>query len=338
MPQESIINDSEAPNIALIGGGTGSFTLLQELKKCTPNISALVNMSDDGGSTGRLRDELGVLPTGDVRQCLTALSNAPEIRDLFSFRFSEGFLGGHSLGNVILSGLELQYKDFARAVKMASSILNITGEVVPITVDNHTLVMEDGEETIRGEYVIGHRQIQNPGAYLRLEPEAVIHQAAEEAILQADLVAIAPGNLYGSLLPMLAVKGVPDALRETSAPVVVVSNLVTKPGQTDGWHAVDYVKAFEKYIGTGQINILLYNNQLPDATLLRKYAAEGEYPVSIDTNRFSEIAAQSIGADLVAGEVFVPDHKDVVIRRTLIRHNATEVGRQLMQIYHKGNQ
>ena len=228
---------SDHPNIAMIGGGTGSFTLLQELKHLTPNISALVNMSDDGGSTGRLRDELGVLPPGDVRQCLVALSDAPEVRDLFGFRFGEGAgeFRGHSLGNIILAGLELQYGDFAKATKVASRILGITGQVIPVTLDNHTLAMQDGDETVEGEYVIGHRKIDARDAHVYHQPAAFMNPEAEEAMQAANLLVIAPGNLYGSLLPALAVTGMKEAFADSPAKKVMITSLVTKPGQTDGW-------------------------------------------------------------------------------------------------------
>lgn len=327
---------SRSPEIALIGGGTGSFTLLQELKQFTPNITAVVNMSDDGGSTGVLRDELGVLPPGDVRQCLVALSNFPEARDIFNIRFSgEGSLAGHSLGNLILSGLEQQYKDFNKALKVASGLLQITGKVVPVTLENHNLVMHDGDEVIVGEHEIGHRPIKNADAYVRLDPKSDLTPEAEEAIAKADLVVIAPGNLYGSLLPALAVDGMKEAFTDTKAKKIVISNLVTKPGQTSGWHVVDYVKAIERYVGEDQIDTVIYNTNLPSEALLAKYAADGEYPVSTDELRFSEINAQAIGANLVADNMAAQDSSDKAIRRTLIRHNAFQVGRQLMSIFYQ---
>lgn len=327
--------DWEAPKIVVIGGGTGSFTLLQELKHATPNITALVNMSDDGGSSGILRDELGVLPPGDIRQCLVALSNAPEIRNLFNHRFGgNGPLKGHSLGNLILSGLEEQYGgDFAQAVKVGSSILNLTGRVIPITVDKHTLLMQDGDKIVRGEYHIGHRVIDSREARVWLEPPATVHPDAEEALCEADLVAIAPGNLYGSLLPTLAVSGVAEAIRESKAKLVVVSNLVTKPGQTDGWHVVDFVEVFERYLGEGTVDTVLYNDQPPDADLLQKYAAEGEFPVATDPNRFKEISAEAIGDSLLADAIFHTAASDTIISRTLIRHAADRVSRRLLELY-----
>lgn len=329
----------ENPNIVVIGGGTGSFTLLQELKHLTPNISALVNMSDDGGSTGRLRDELGVLPPGDVRQCLVALSDAPELREEFSYRFrdpdnTQAGLRGHSLGNLLLSGLAEKYGDFYKAVKVAGSLLKITGKVIPITINDHQLVMEDGDETIRGEFVIGHRSIANKDAVVRLEPEAVIHPDAEEAMHEADLLVIAPGNTYGSLLPALAVKGVAEAFQQSRAVKAVVANLMNKAGQTDDWGPVDYVKKFEEYVGKDQINAVLWNVRLPEHELFVKYASTGECPVDVinSRQRYHEVIARVVEADLIADEPFRPDPNDKAVPRTLIRHDAKKVGEQLMKL------
>lgn len=312
--------------ITLIGGGTGSFTLLQDLKKLTPNITAIVNMSDDGGSTGALRDELGALPPGDVRQCLVALSNTPEVRDIFSYRFGgEGPLSGHTLGNLILSGLEQRYESFNEALKVASSVLNITGKVVPVTLDQHILEMKDGDDIISGQYLIGNRPINNKDASIKVDPEVKINPEAREAILEADILVIAPGNLYGSLLPALAVEGVNQAIESTSAKVIMVSNLVTKPGQTDNWHVVDYVKKIENYIGENQIDTVLYNKDLPSEELLEKYAADGEFPVSTDPTRFEEVRAECIGKNLIAKTIATQDKNDKAIRRTLIRHDGKKV-------------
>ncbi len=326
--------DTLSPHITVIGGGTGSFTILRELKHLTPNISALVNMSDDGGSTGQLRDELGVLPPGDVRQCLVALSNMPEVRDLFNYRFGEGFMAGHSMGNIILTGLELQYGDFERAVKLASKLLQITGEVVPITLEKHDLVMQDGDELVRGEYKIGHRAISEPDARVALEPKSELNPLAHQAIVDCDLLVIAPGNLYGSLLPALGPIGIRRAFEASAARKVAIANLVTKPGQTDGWHVVDYVKKIEEYTGENQIDAVLYNNQPPSSDLLSRYAENGEYPVDFAPDRFGEITAEAIGVPLLAEDLYTQDPNDTMLRRTLIRHNARQVGRQLMRLYY----
>lgn len=327
--------DQNQPNIVLIGGGTGSFTILQGLKDITPHLTAIVNMSDDGGSTGTLRDELGVLPPGDVRQCLVALSDTPEIRDLFSYRFDRGSLANQSLGNVILSGLELKYGSFEKAIKIAGSILHISGRVVPVTLDKHTLVLQDGAETIRGEWIIVNHRIQNPGAQIEHDPVACINPEAAEAIRRADLIVVAPGNFYGSLMPALVVDGMVEAWQASTAHKVVIANLVNKPGQTDGWHVVDYIKEFEKHIGDGQIDTILFNNEPPDRALLQAYAADQEFPVLTDLKRFKEVRAVAIGRNLVAKKPFVQDKNDTVIRRTLIRHDAARVAKLLLQIHRR---
>lgn len=324
------------PNIVVIGGGTGNFTLLQELKLLTPNISVIVNMSDDGGSTGMLRDELGVLPPGDIRQCLAALSDTPEVRDLFGYRFNKGSLKNQSIGNMILSGLELQYGSFEQAVQVASRILHITGQVLPVSLQEHTLVLQDGADTIRGQFVIVNHAIKHAAARIKLNPAVTLNPLALSAITRADLIVISPGNLYGSLLPVLSVGGIGEALRAAQAPKIVVANLVNKPGQTDDWHVVDYVKALESYIGANQIDYVLYNDEPPSADLLSRYAAEGEFPVGTELSRFEEITATATGAHFVARELVVHDPNDTIIKRTLIRHDAKQVGLQLLRILKDG--
>ncbi len=320
------------PKIVLLGGGTGSFTLLQELKQWTANITAVVNMSDDGGSTGMLRDELGVLPPGDLRQCLVALSNHPETRDLFSYRFNKGKLSSHAVGNIMLSALELQTGSIVKAIRIASEFLKITGKVVPVTSEKHTLVLEDGHTMVRGEHKIKTHTIKSRDALIHLEPAAKLNPDAANAIRRADMVIIAPGDLYSSLLPMLAVEGMDRALKETAAIVVMVANLVNKPKHTLNWHVADYLHAMERYIGPGTIDFILYNTEPPTKELLDKYAGDKEFPLLSDAKGFTGISAQIIGAPLVATQPFRQDPADTLIQRTLIRHDALAVKKQLENI------
>lgn len=326
---------SRNPKIVVIGGGTGAFTLLSSIKEISNNITAIVNMSDDGGSTGVLRDELGVLPPGDIRQCLVALSNNPEVRDLFNYRFENGRLRGQSLGNIIISGLELKHGSFDKAIKVVGNILNISGKVVPATLDNHKLIAIDGSKLIEGESRIGSYCFQSSDIKLQLVPRALINPDAKQAIAEADLIVIAPGNLYGTLLPILAISGMKQAISKSKALVVSVVNLVTKPGQTDGWHVVDYVKKFEQYLGKNQIDVVLFNNKVPSKYLLWKYATDGEFPVSHSKLRFNEINSKTIGASLVAKKIATQDPSDHIIKRTLIRHDAKIVARKLQEILDK---
>ncbi len=324
-----------SPSIVVIGGGTGSFTILKDLKKFTPNVTAIVNMSDDGGSSGVLRDELGVLPPGDIRQCLVALSDNPEVRNLFNYRFGDGRFDGQSLGNIILSGLELQHRSLGKAIQVSSDILHIIGRVIPVTLTKHVLVMEDGPTTIKGEYEITKRVIKSKKPLMHLEPMAKINKEATKAIMDADLVVIAPGNLYGSLLPIFSVKGVAEAIASSKAKVIEIVNLVNKPGQTDNWHVADYVNELERYIGKDQIDVVLYNTEPISNELIAKYAADKEFPVSINPTRLKRIGAKLIGTRLVSREISAQDPNDKKIRRTLIRHDGVEISRQLMRIYYE---
>lgn len=323
--------------VVVIGGGTGSFTLLQNLKHYTRHISALVSMADDGGSTGQLRDELGALPPGDVRQCLVALSESPIVRELFTYRFEDGSLKGHAFGNLFLAALEKMTGDFAGAVETASEVLNITGHVHPITLDEVRLVAEKSDgTTISGQFEIYNADFAGATRpVLRLEPEPRINPAAEQAILEADVVVIAPGHLYGSLAPALIVPGVSQALNATRAEKVYVCNLVTKPGQTDGFRVHDFAAEIERF-GDFKLDYVLFNNELPPKELLDKYAKEGEYAVEWDEEvlarkhyrwrggRFINSVMSTIGelrADRIAAT------------RSYIRHDSDAIARQLMRIY-----
>lgn len=324
-----------SPKLVMIGGGTGSFTLLKELKNYVQDITALVTMADDGGSTGQLRDEYGVLPPGDVRQCLVALSNSSQkMRDLFNFRFEDGSFDGHSFGNIFLSAVEKMTDDFAEAVNLAGKVLNITGKVIPITLDNTNLVMLDDNQQILGEYNIGHKTFSGKSRPdFKLEPHAWINPAAKQAIEQADLVVIAPGNFYGSLVPALIVDGVAEALQNSLGKVVQVINLVTKPGQTDGWSVADYVEELERFIGSDTVDYVLYNTKKPTKAMLHKYAADGEFPVIYEKAGFLNKNYIAIGEEILGSQVIKTRRGDK-LSRTLIRHDADKVARQLMKIYY----
>lgn len=324
-------------NIVVIGGGTGSFTLLSGLKNYTHNITALVNMVDDGGSTGQLRDELGVLPAGDVRQCLVALSTSPKVRDLFNYRFDEGSMKGHAFGNLFMAALEKMTGNFTEAVKVAGEVLNIRGRVEPITFDNITLVTRLADGTVvRGQHEaesliipVGERP------WLDLEPTARINPQARQAILSADLVVIAPGLLYGSLAPALLVSGVTRALAETKAKKVYVCNLVNKPGQTDEFTVADYASEIERFAGV-KLDHVLYNNHRPSQELIDRYAKDGEMLVEWNKEELKKEHFYASGKRLIADEVWENTNAasdPLAAQRSLIRHDADRVARELMRIY-----
>ena len=324
------------PKIVVIGGGTGSYTLLSDLKHATNEITALVTMADDGGSTGVLRDQYGVLPPGDVRQCLVALSNSSEqIRSLFNFRFGEGSMDGHSFGNLFLTAVEQMTQDFGEAIALASKILNITGKVVPITLDNTHLFMLDDNKEIKGEYKIGNSTFSGKSKPdFRLHPHAWINPIAKKAILDADAVIIAPGNFYGSIIPALIVDGVADALSKTKAIKIQITNLVTKPGQTDGWDVAEYVNEVERFIGKNSIDYVIYNTKKPSASMLKQYAKEKEYPVTYISKEFSKKTYKTIGANILDLKILKKNKNDKndKIERTLIRHDSKKISKVIMDI------
>jgi uncharacterized cofD-like protein len=323
---------AQTTRVVVFGGGTGSFSLLQAFKNHVSNLTAVVNMSDDGGSTGILRDELGVLPAGDVRQCLVALSDSPEVRSLFSYRFLEGRLAGHSLGNIVLSGLELQHGSFAEAIRVAGDILRIHGQVVPVTLGDHRLRLQDGSQLVKGEHQIDNYKVEHRTALVWLEPHATLNPAAARAIDEADLLVIAPGGMYESILPIFAVDGIVEAMANARAKKVYVANLVNKPRHTDNWHVVDYVQEIERYLGEGAIDTVLYNTAPVPEELMTKYVSAGEVPVSTDPARFSEVSARMVGMPLVASELVAPARADNGVVRTLIRHDGELVWQALDRI------
>lgn len=330
------LDEIASAKVVVIGGGTGSYTLLTGLKQYVREISALVNMADDGGSTGTLRDELGVLPPGDVRQCLVALSESPKVRQLFDYRFDKGGLKGHAFGNLFLTALEKMTGSFAEAVETASEVLNIHGTVYPATLTNVTLCAEgvDGQD-IRGEFIISQADLAHcPRIWL--EPEAQANPAAVQAIHAADMVVIAPGDLYGSLAPVLVIEEIRQALRATPAKCVFVCNLVTKPGPTHGMSVLDFAREIERLSGGKFLDYVVYNNSLPPAELRARYAQEDAHLVRYD---LAELSAQPdcefIGAPLLAQRIMQrgSDSDPIAETRSFIRHDPNLVARQLMRIY-----
>ncbi len=321
--------------IVVIGGGTGSFTLLRSLKDYTQSITALVTMADDGGSSGLLRDELGVLPPGDIRQCLVALSNSPELRDLFNYRFEEGGLAGHAFGNLFLTALEKTTGDFARGVEVAGEVLNITGKVEPMTLTNVILALRDRDGTeLRGEFVIGQSNFTSSRPEVWLEPRAQPNPKALEAIAEADLVVIAPGNLYGSLAPALVVPGVGEALMKSKALKIYVCNLVTKPGQTDEFEPNDFADEIERFAGEPFLDAVLFNTEKPKGELLEKYEASHERVVTHGHIPNLDSHYKLIGARLLSSDILNMNPADLLAaHRTYIRHDSKAVASAIVELY-----
>lgn len=323
--------------IAVIGGGTGSFTMLSSLKRYTKQMAAIVSMADDGGSTGVLRDELGTLPPGDVRQCLVALSDSPKVRDLFEYRFDVGTFSGHSFGNVLLTALEKMTGDFSQAVETASEILRINGIVIPATLDNIRLKMEWADKSIvlNGERVIDSESfVHDPRrATLSLTPNASPNPMALAAIEEADIVVIAPGDLYTSLGPLLVIDGIGEALCKTKAKKFYVANLVSKQGQTDGFTVSDHAKEIERFAGMPFLDYVLYNQQAPTEEIAKRYKEEGGYVTRADVDTLSTMHYKAVGGNFL-GAMATGNGADTLIgKRSLIRHDAEAVAKLILGLY-----
>jgi uncharacterized cofD-like protein len=316
-------------SIVTIGGGTGQFTLLTGLKKYPVELTAIVSMTDEGGSTGVLRDELGVLPPGDVRQCLVAISEADVIvRELFNYRFDAGGLKGHNFGNIFLSALEKITGNFDEAVRVASKVLATRGTVIPVTTQNVRLICTAGETCLVGENAITFGVIPK-GATFRLEPEAYATPKAIEALERADVIVIGPGLLYASVITNFLVQGIPEAIGRSKAKVVYNCNLMNRAGQTDGFTVHDYLREIEKYLGEGRVDYVIYNDRIPEKELLDRYALEGEMLVpSVEASE--KKGRHYIAADLISRKIPVVKAGDA-IKRTLIRHDADLLASLIMK-------
>jgi uncharacterized cofD-like protein len=324
--------------IAVIGGGTGSFTMLSSLKRYTNQIAAIVSMADDGGSTGVLRDELGTLPPGDVRQCLVALSDSPKVRELFEYRFDTGTFSGHSFGNILLTALEKITGDFSEAVETASEILRINGVVIPATLDNVRLKMEWADKSLilHGERVIdeGHFTHDPRQATLSLTPDASANPMAISAIEQADIVVIAPGDLYTSLGPLLVIDGIGEALRNSKAKKIYVANLVSKKGQTDGFTVSDHANEIERFVGVPMLDYVLFNQEAPSEEVAKLYEEEGGYVTLADTDVLLTKQYEAVGGNFLGAMATGSGADTLIGKRSLIRHDADAVAKLILDIYH----
>jgi uncharacterized cofD-like protein len=291
-------------NIVVLGGGTGLATLLRGLKHYTSNLTAVVTVFDDGGSSGRLRRELGILPPGDIRHCLVALAEAePLMTRLFEYRFKGGALDGHAFGNLFIASLTGVTGDLELAVKETSKVLNIRGRVLPATAQDVVLAaeFEDGR-VVEGESHItaAHGRIRR--VFLRAGDVYPLPEVLE-ALAEADLILIGPGSLYTSIIPNLLVNGLADAIRETQVPCVYICNVMTQPGETDGYSAADHVRAILAHAGAALFSHVLVNTQMPqNRVLLERYASQGSTPVDATLDQLEAMGLVPLGFPMISEE------------------------------------
>ncbi len=292
--------------VVAVGGGTGLAVLLRGLKhhvgREIENLKAVVTMADDGGSSGRLRRELGVLPPGDVRNCIVALADDEDrLARLFQYRFAGGDgLSGHSFGNLFLTALTGITGDFYQAILTAESVLSVRGKIYPATLHEVRLLARgvsgaiyDGESAVGGS--------GEPLELVCLEPPSVAaFPPAIEAFQAADLILLGPGSLYTSILPNLLIPGIQRAIDESSAPVVLVTNLMSQPGETDGLDALGHLDAIERHVGEGIVDRMLVNTAPLPAAVVSHYGDTGAEPVRVEQAKLRERGVEITGADLLA--------------------------------------
>lgn len=313
-------------NIVVVGGGSGIFNILKGLKNYPVNITSIVTTFDDGGSTGILRDEFGTIPSGDIRRSLVALSpdiGDSTIRDLFNFRFPKNSsLNGHSFGNLFIQALTSITGNEVSAIKKAATILNIQNKILPISIDNAQLCakLENGN-IIKGETNIdipkhdGSIKIKD----IYLEPNAIIYRESYEALINADIIIIGPGDLYTSIIPNILTEGFSEAIKSTKAKIIYISNIMTKWGETNDFKVSDFVKTLLSYIKIDKLDYIICNNSIIGQKLIEKYKEAKSEPVIIDKSEISKYSKNVIEAD-------------VALQTDIVRHDPMKITKIIMKL------
>jgi uncharacterized cofD-like protein len=320
---------NRGPKIVVVGGGTGLSSLLRGLKVYSANITAIVTVADDGGSSGRLRQEFGVLPPGDIRNCLAALADQEKLlTELFQYRFQAGNgLVGHSFGNLFLTAMSEITGDLERAIAASSQVLAVRGRVLPATLSDVCLwaQLEDGRR-IEGESNItaANGKIIKIGCTPERPPAL---PAVLKAIHEADYIIIGPGSLYTSIIPNLLVPEIADAIARSSVPRIYVCNIMTQPGETVGYTVADHIRAIDEACGQALFDAVLVHRKVPSAQSLINYAQVGSHPVFLDRE-----AVAKLGRRIVLSNVMDEDENT-----TLVRHNPERLARVLLRWYSRAH-
>ena len=313
----------KGPHIVVIGGGTGLHTLLRGLKQYTSNITAVVTVFDSGGSSGQLREDMGVLPPGDIRNCLVALSARESLMtDLFQYRFRDGNLQGHSFGNLFITAMSEVTGDFPKAIEKSSEILAIRGKVLPSSIDDVTLCARlKNKQLVRGENHISESKygIENifiqPSEVLPL-PETI------QAINKADAIILGPGSLYTSVICNLLVKNIPEAICQSTALKIYICNVMTQPGETEGYSASMHLEELIRYLRQNCINYALVNKSILSKKIALKYQKEGAYIVKDDLKEIYKNRTKVVRQDLLSQYNFA-------------RHDSEKIAKLILEIIHK---
>ena len=292
------------PKVVVIGGGTGLSTMLRGLKLYTDNITAIVTVGDDGGGSGKLRADLGMLPPGDIRNCILALADTePIMEDLLKYRFTEGTLKGQNFGNLFLAAMAGISENFEDAVQKMSSVLAVTGKVLPVTLDDMKLIAElENGNIIEGESIIPSEALKQNSRIktLKINPEKAKPLVdALRAIEDADAIIMGPGSLYTSIIPNLLVEDIVESIGRSNAIKIYVSNVMTQPGETDDFTVSDHIKTLMKYSGKDSVQYVIANNGTIPKDIEERYKNEGSKLVQLDYEEIDKLGVEVIETDLV---------------------------------------
>ncbi len=317
---------ANGPRVAAIGGGNGLSTMLRGLKNYTENLTAIVTVADDGGGSGRLREDLGMLPPGDIRNCMEALANTePLMRQLMHYRFTEGSLAGQSFGNLFLAALNGISPSFDAAVRRMSEVLAITGRVLPVTTSDVQLQaeFENGASVIGESRITECKKAQD----CRIRRVSLIPERpralpeALEAIRQAEMIVLGPGSLYTSIIPNLLVDGIVEAIQGSDALKVYVCNIMTQDGETEGYTVSDHIEALFQHSAPGLFDLCLTNSAPIPEEMAQRYAQEGAEPIRCDEDACHALGVEVLRCPLAA------------VGSGFVRHDSGNLARELIQIY-----
>lgn len=315
----------KGPKIVAVGGGTGISNMLRGLKQFSSNLTAVVTVADDGGGSGMLRQDLGMLPPGDIRNCILALADTePIMEKLLQYRFEDGMLKGQSFGNLFLAAMDGISENFEEAVKKMSDVLAVTGKVLPVTLNDVRLIAEtENGNVICGESNIGHHDCVTQGKInkVKLVPEDIKPlNDVIDAILESDIIILGPGSLYTSVIPNLLVGGVCDAIRESKALKVYVCNIMTQPGETEEYTVSDHLKAIEDHTYAGIVDYCFVNGADIPNNLCERYLKDRSQKVEIDFSKLANMSTKIVTGDFIS------------IKNDYIRHDTQKLSAEMINL------
>lgn len=318
----------DSKKVVVIGGGTGQSIFLRGLKNYTDEITAVVTVADNGGGSGVLREDMGMLPPGDIRNCLLALADTePVMQEVMEYRFETGKLKGQSFGNLFIAAMQGISNSFEEAVVKMSEFLAVKGRVMPVTLEDvHLIAVLENGAIVKGEDQIPHECLKHKSRIEKLRfdmPNVKPYPPVIDAINEADIVVIGPGSIYTSILPNLIVEGVTDALRNAKAKKVYVCNVMSQPGETHGYSVVEHLNVIEEHVGKNVIDTFIVNNTILDPEQVVKYAKTDSEQVLLDDIERKELKERNV--NFIEGDV-------IEVFKGYIRHDADKLANMILKL------